>query len=568
MEADDYPAAGRKRDPLRRSASLWLELMAALLLGLAFAGPKGCQNSQAQHLVCVLDGSASMGAAEPDSVGASGTFGDAALELLRARIRGQSPRSLVTLIESAPRPRILAGPAALPAEALASLEDYRPGASRHDLDPALALALQVAGEGRVLLITDHPPGQGSPDSIEWVSVGQPLDNVAITHAARGAGEADSDRILVSLTAFSQRAVQVELSIHALGQELQRQRVLLEPEQRRHFSFDVPRQTPGIEVRLSPDALAIDDQAYLAPLPKRTLGLASSLNLEEALALGLTSGAEGASTIDRWLGLIENSEEVQAERAHLAIAASQPLAAGPQTWSLVLESGAPGAPEDLIGPFLFERAHPLLRGLTLSGVVWSVAPELELAGTPLVAAGNLTILSERAGTQRRSYHFNLNPFRASLQRSPDWPILLANLAELRRDELPGALRSNLAIGETLVYQSKQPASYVLERQGGGLRREVRAMETLQIEGLELPGLYTLSSQAGELARFGLSFKDPAESDLRQLEAGQRDSSAAYSQVRASMGPLESALLGLTLGLLLLDWWVLKRQRIQTRVEGLD
>ncbi|MFT5150183.1 MAG: Ca-activated chloride channel family protein, partial [Planctomycetota bacterium] len=59
---DRAAVAGRKREPLHRSASFWCELFAALLLGLAVAGPRGCGVGEAQHLVVVLDASASMAA--------------------------------------------------------------------------------------------------------------------------------------------------------------------------------------------------------------------------------------------------------------------------------------------------------------------------------------------------------------------------------------------------------------------------------------------------------------------------------------------------------------------------
>ena len=53
--------AGRRRETLQRSPSLWLELAAALFLALALAGPRAC-SGRAEHFVAVVDGSVSMGA--------------------------------------------------------------------------------------------------------------------------------------------------------------------------------------------------------------------------------------------------------------------------------------------------------------------------------------------------------------------------------------------------------------------------------------------------------------------------------------------------------------------------
>jgi len=570
IDEDDYPAAGRKRERLRRSSSLWLELLAALLLGLAFAGPKGCNTNQATHLVAVLDASASMGAMAKDETGRAESLRDRAVEILGQRIAELSPRSLVTLIESGPQPHVLAGPAAFAAEALQALDRFQPGCARHTLHASLGLAQQVAGTGRILVLTDNFQPADFPEQVELIAVGEALDNVAITHAARGPGKAGLERVLVSLTAFTREPAGVQLTLLSAGQELQTRTLQLEPRVRKHFAFELPAGAPAIEVRITGDALSIDDRAFLAPLPERSLGLASTLDLEDSLALGLTGGAPGEATLSRLLDLIPHSKQVSPGAAELLITADPAAPAGARTWKLSIEGSraASELPVDLIGPFLFERGHPLLRGLTLSGVVWSMAPELQLAGTPLVAAGEQVLLSERRGSERRTYHLNLIPHRSSLQRSPDWPILLANLAELRRLELPGPVHPNISVGEPLLYQSHVPGTYELQRLGGGTAINSRALGTLQVEGLSEPGLYELRGAQGHLANYGLSFKDPAESDLRQLASGQVLPETLLSEAHAALGPLETLLLSLALGALLLDWWVLRRASLHNKLEGLE
>ena len=103
---DHTPLAGRQREPLRTSASFWCELLAALLLALAIAGLRLFGAGEAQHLVVVLDGSASMSA-----VTASGPTRDRALDEVRARIEALPSGSQVTVVLSGPRPAPLIGPA-------------------------------------------------------------------------------------------------------------------------------------------------------------------------------------------------------------------------------------------------------------------------------------------------------------------------------------------------------------------------------------------------------------------------------------------------------------------------
>ncbi len=555
---DDVPLAGRRRERLRTGASFWLELLAALLLALAFAGPRACGAGEADHLVVVLDASASM-----DAELYGERLSETAVELVRDRIDDLSSRGRVTIVESGPRPTLLAGPAAFAAEASARLDGYEPSAARHDLSPAVALALQLAGGAAVLVVTDHyAPGQ-FPDEVELVSIGRPGSNVAITHAARTRVEEEDgtvERALVTLTAFTREPVRTELLLRAEDGGTQRRSVELAPDEREHLTFDLADGVGAVELALAPDALAIDDRVVLAPVPPRTLALGTTLDPVELTALGL--GSEGSPTpLDRWLAIVPESLEAPSpDLAHLRIARRP--ATSPRTWGLALAAQGEER-EDLIGPFLAEKHHPALEGLTLQGIVWSVDPNLRLPGTPLVSAGDTPILTEDLRGDRRTWWMNVDPWRSSLQRSPDWPILLSNLAELRRAELPGPVRTNVSVGDRFVYRASDEAVYLVRAVDGDWEREYPARGTLVAEDIERPGLYTLSRDGRELCRFGVGFKDPAESDLRGMRPGDNSRDLALARIRAGMNPVQMGAIVGVLVALLLDWWVLARSRRRLR-----
>src|SRR5439155_8118609 len=107
--AERMPLSGRKRERLQSSLSLWSEILAAICLALAFSGPQGCTQQASEHLVIVLDASASLGAHA-----ATETFRDRVVQCVEERVRALPPGSRVTLIESGTRPSLLAGPAAFP----------------------------------------------------------------------------------------------------------------------------------------------------------------------------------------------------------------------------------------------------------------------------------------------------------------------------------------------------------------------------------------------------------------------------------------------------------------------
>ncbi|MEQ1893803.1 MAG: hypothetical protein ABL998_14770, partial [Planctomycetota bacterium] len=232
--------------------------------------------------------------------------------------------------------------------------------------------------------------------------------------------------------------------------------------------------------------------------------------------------------------------------------------------------------DLIGPFLADRTSALLEGTTLEGSVWSVDPALVLPGAPVVSAGNDPILSEERLGTRTDWHLNLDPARSSLQRSPDWPILLVNLAERRREALPGPARTNLGVGERFVYRPGDELAGAVHGERldyeltGPLAtplettRVVPALEEVVLDGLEEPGLYRLAFAGRPVAELAVHFSDAAESDLRDALPGVRAPELASAALAAELSGVELALLMLVLVLVALDWWALARVPGKVRV----
>ena len=551
---DATSLAGRRRERLRSSASFWLELALALCLGLAFASPRGCAADESVHLVGVLDSSASMTARAPSGE----SFAERARAELLDAIAQLPSGSRVSLLESGPHPRLLAGPAAFPAEAEEALERWRPRHARHDLGPALDLALELGGGARVFLWTDRDLSDSVGAEVELRAVGAPLENVGVVHASRTPGENAAgepvERVFLTVQNASERPAARELVLELGGAPFAQQRLEFAPEARRHLSFELERGAPSLVVHLEPDALQLDDQAYLAPLAPRTVALAAELGADELRLLGLS---QAPGDIERWLQLVpESVAAAPPSLAHLALGDGT-RAVDERRWELALVAEG-SERSDLIGPFLGDKRHPLLAGLTLEGIVWSIEPGRALPGAPLVSAGNTPILSEERTNGGRRYHLNLDPARSSLQRSPDWPILLANLAEMRRRALPGPDRSNLALGEALTVRGLRGSEALVLRGPEG-EEELAPAQTLVIEQLELPGEYELLADDQLLARFGVSLLDGAESDLRELSQLVRASDAKSAALEAGASGWQLVLLGLALACWAADWFVLRARK---------
>ena len=176
-DAQRSESTGRKRQPLRRTPSFWLEVLAALLAGLLLGGFDPLAGGEAKHLVAVLDDSASMGHAPRRAK---------VLEALEEAFDEHGRRTRVTLVRSGVRPSLLCGPAALLPDARRALEDWQPAAPSHAPDAAIDLARELAQSGEILFLTDQAPDpeQSLGAQVRVVTVGEPAGNLALADARR------------------------------------------------------------------------------------------------------------------------------------------------------------------------------------------------------------------------------------------------------------------------------------------------------------------------------------------------------------------------------------------------
>ena len=572
-DPESLDTAGRTRQPLRRSASLWLELAAALLAALLLSGFDPLGTGEAVHLVAVLDDSASMGARTADGVSAA----ERAAQSLLERLTSEGRRTRVTLVRSGRRPTLLCGPAALLGEGRDALAAWRPTAPSHDLRPALALARELAGDGEVVLCTDRLPGAGDSvggsargraggsvggttgdtaggsvelsvdDATRVLAFGAPLDNLALTDARRTPlPDGVHDRVECAVRSFAAVERSGRVAINAGDASLGERSFTLAPGGSARLTFELPATAPALRLALrlarDGDALALDDQAVLHPPPRRVLRVGVALDE----GLGEELGLPGLPRVFAQTELVTSAPDL--------VIAHEPAPA--PAWSLVLPHDD-GELEAFVGPFVLDKRHPLLEGVTLEGMVWTRALAFEADGLPLVSAGERTLLSETVSGRARRYRLDLVPLRSSVQRSPDWPILLANLLAARRATLPGPREVNLVAGQALECVSDEAQDWTL----AGPWSEPRAFldsEGLVLDDLPSFGDYRLSADGRPVTGFAVNFADAAESDLSARGRGEASPRAADTLLaRGGQGdsPLTLVLLLLLLAALLGDWWVL-------------
>ncbi len=155
------------------------------------------------------------------------------------------------------------------------------------------------------------------------------------------------------------------------------------------------------------------------------------------------------------------------------------------------------------------------------------------------------------------------------RGASWPILISNLVELCRRDLPGLNRWNYRMGESVRFRlfagdedpaGKDPPALTLAHAGGS--RSLTRNNIIELASPPHPGLYEVLEGDTPFGQFAVNFHDVGESDLSALVPGAR---AAVTQQSAGflIDPDSSwlimAAVAAVVAALLCNWSVLVRNR---------
>ena len=571
--------AGRRRDRLPITATFLLELLAALLLSLILSQPRFGDVGKATHLIVVLDNSASMmgtpprrstdaGNADAGSADAKRqSFRDAAVAELERRVMELERGSVVTLILTGRRPVMLAGPGVPWDRAQPELEQWNPSATRHEFQAAWDLAAQLAEQhGRLLFLTDRVPSKNAslPKQMEVVSVGRILDNVAIS-AARWTFDSDANQghVFVRIDNLGSKSAEVLVRGRTQTGTVFRRTVAIPAGEAVPFETKVAGGLGQLTIDLQSDGDGLDTDNHVTLIePKlRVLKLALTLPKDQA-AIRLTQ---------RVLDAIPNLEFGDVESAHLVIGLAGELPASRRDlWWLGIgpidpSEAARKKAKDILGPYLIEKRNPLVEGIVLGGIVWGGVQPVDLQVSPLISAGSTSLLARLNGTQTTAFILNIDMARSNLSESPDWPILLSNLVELRRDNRPGLRRWNYRLNEEIRFRlfdgdSDDSASAPdLTLIHDKMTRVLARAPIVELPPLDQTGVYQIQDGKRTVGEFAINFHDIDESMLTGLRPGTRDPTSEVESAQFTLDNPYSWLIMLGIvGVILVaffDWYVL-------------
>ena len=300
-----------------------------------------------------------------------------------------------------------------------------------------------------------------------------------------------------------------------------------------LTLPLPAALPAVRVFLSGDALMRDNDVILAEPRPRIVGVDNRLR-EGRGRQALIKALDALSGVTR------------AESAHLLFADASAVD-GPQppgVWRAGFGRApaawlAAGDAKDFIGPFVLEKRHPLLQGVTLGGVVWSGALPLAAGAVrPLASAGDQALIGMAAAGNTRTdpaILFNLDLDRTNLIRTPDWPILISNLVEMRRQSLPGPERWNYRIGEWVRVRLGRDPKGPLRFRCGAVERTLPAGRQVEFIAPSPGGLLQILEGDQVLFELGVNFLDESESDLRRQSTAEAGGLMQAAGLRAESGP---------------------------------
>jgi hypothetical protein len=178
-----------------------------------------------------------------------------------------------------------------------------------------------------------------------------------------------------------------------------------------------------------------------------------------------------------------------------------------------------AAEAYTGPFVVDRTHPLADGLPLDGVVWGGGKSVESPGAPVVLAGGVPLLTDSEGPDgRHDVRLRWRADLSTLQDSPAWPVLMANLLRWRAANVPGASRPNLRLGEDAVVTlaSAVESARVVDSKGVGRAAVVRGNRvTAHCDDV---GIHEVQAGSAKY-RFAVNALSRDESDLGRCASGR-------------------------------------------------
>ena len=535
----------RRRTRVVVNLLFWLQLAALIGLTLALAQPVLLRHPAKLTLI-ILDTSASMGA----RVRGTSAFEQARRKIL-ARIRAKAPTEQLFVMTSAPVTALTPTPTSDAATLTRLVQDLRVSHLGGNLATATRIgrAVLATEPDETLVVTDE--AAPNEERVRWVSVGQPLPNLALIRLdTQGPLCTPADaRVVATIQNFSDEPSTLTLEAAQDGRRLAELRAELAPRARQAFSLALPEGTSGwVEIRLvsSRDALEVDNRAWV--------------QLTQHASIPIVVRSERLSfirTISTWLqacpALAWTQDAPPSTGPYLLVTDREERAASSAAATLLFLP--PPAPAPVLSHWVASFDHPISSYLAPVDVVatsLNLSPGQAVSGHPVIyglVQGRkvpIVVADEREG--RRTVSMLLDPAGSE----DATPVVLAFFNSLRW--LMGHLDVTTT-GETLTIKGLAAGTVNVRRPDGSRDRVEAEQEGLRYEATMFAGTYRFTQGTHQVS-VAVNFFDPLESNILDHPStwGGAPVSLAAANPRRTAPPLSNVLLWLLLVLVLTEWWL--------------
>ena len=132
--------------------------------------------------------------------------------------------------------------------------------------------------------------------------------------------------------------------------------------------------------------------------------------------------------------------------------------------------------------------------------------------PVLSSGNQPLIGLVGSRPDDGILFNVDLDKTNLLRAPDWPILISNIVELRRQDLPGPERWNYRAGEWIRVRLGRDPKGPLHFRCGSIERDLPPARLMEFTAPAPCGLLQITEGKDVLFQLGVNFLDEKESDL--------------------------------------------------------
>ena len=196
------------------------------------------------------------------------------------------------------------------------------------------------------------------------------------------------------------------------------------------------------------------------------------------------------------------------------------------------------------------------------MVWAGALPVNAAAVhPVVSSGNQALIGLLGPRLEGGILFNVDLDKTNLLRAPDWPILISNIVELRRQDLSGPERWNYRAGEWIRVRLAGNPKGPLHYRCGSLEKDLPSGRLVEFVAPTTCSLLEIMEGKDALFQLGVNFLDEKETDLSDRgrgDVGKSDPqiSGLRTESGAESDPLFWSLLAIAALAILADWcWAL-------------